>query len=66
MRFFLYLFFPISFFFLQGHPEFDREVVEQLAAPRLAAIGEADAQRMRQVRVGGSSAQWAGGAADDH
>ena len=33
----------------QGHPEFDREVVEQLAAPRLAAIGEADAQRMRQV-----------------
>lgn len=33
---------------IQGHPEFDREVVEQLAAPRLAAIGEADVARMRQ------------------
>ncbi|KAI7839749.1 hypothetical protein COHA_006553 [Chlorella ohadii] len=34
---------------IQGHPEFDREVVEQLAAPRLAAIGKADVQRMQQL-----------------
>ncbi|KAL4439852.1 hypothetical protein ABPG75_002853 [Micractinium tetrahymenae] len=32
---------------IQGHPEFDTEVVQSLAEPRLEKIGEADVERMR-------------------
>lgn len=32
---------------LQGHPEFDTEVVQSLAEPRVQKIGEADVERMR-------------------
>ncbi len=32
---------------VQGHPEFDTEVVQSLAEPRLEKFGEADVERMR-------------------
>lgn len=32
---------------IQGHPEFDTEVVQSLAEPRVQKIGEADVERMR-------------------
>lgn len=38
---------PSSCLACQGHPEFDTEVVQSLAEPRLEKFGEADVERMR-------------------
>ncbi|KAL4423606.1 hypothetical protein ABPG77_009193 [Micractinium sp. CCAP 211/92] len=42
---------------IQGHPEFDTEVVQSLAEPRLEKFGEADVERMRAQPCGAACGQ---------